>query len=193
MAAVAIAVLTAGILTAVNAGSDAAHIAAVAAGALGAWLLVQLVGLAFLRSTQSRHALTWVAVVAGVVTPITILVLTLIAEGWTDALIVAGMWLVCAAGMEIAQGRRWSALLDDPGQAGETIRGLAVTSGGRYDGIPWISFLAGGVLAFAWAWLLDAVPWALPFAIVTHVASTLGIALLVRNRAATAEAPDRAA
>ena len=152
---------------------------AVAGLTLAGWGAVQLIGIAYLR-TSPKHPAVGLSVVAGISTVLAVLAVTGLTAGPRDAVIVAGAWLACGAAAEYVRGQQWRRALTDTGTSGNIVRTLAVYTG--YDGTPLLSFLLGGLLVGVWAGLIDTLPWVAPFAALVHVAVALGLSANPQHR-----------
>lgn len=150
------------------------HALLIAALTVVGWFVVQLAGILYLR-TGPKHPAVGLAVAAGITTGLVILLITHQSAGFEDAILIAGTWLLCGALAEIARGKRWSKTITADGTSGHIVRTLATFTG--YDGTPLISFLTGGVLVGVSAWLIDLLPWLTPFAMLLHIAASLGISV----------------
>ncbi|MEZ7898724.1 MAG: hypothetical protein QMB98_07920 [Flaviflexus sp.] len=158
--------------------SSLGHGLLLAALSAAGWIVVQIAGIAYLR-TSPKHPAVGLSITAGIATGLVVLLITHQSVGYQDAIIVAGSWFLCGAVTEIARGRRWAKTMVEQGTTGQIVRTLATFTG--YDGTPVVSFLAGGILVGLSAWLLDLLPWATPFAMLVHAAVGLGLSATTKS------------
>ena len=152
--------------------ADVTRVASIIGLSVLGWAIVQLIGIGYLRMRPKNPAVG-VAIVGGIATALTVLLITFFSSGFDEALLVAGTWLAGGALSEAVRGSRWQRALGEKGISGDVVRTLAIHTG--YDGTPLSSFLTGGILVGIWAWLLDVLPWVTPFAALVHCTVALGL------------------
>ena len=167
-AALALIVLTIGIFLCPRSTS------ALLAGLVAlSWLLVQGAAALYLR-TRPRHATVGLVLVVAIVTVAALTGVSLVMTDVRQSVVIAGTWLAGHALIEAIRGHRWRTTIDEETESGAIVRGLAAYVG--YDGAPVAGFVISGLLVGLTAAGLFLAVWLVPFALVLHIGTGLGLA-----------------